>query len=157
MKLNRTQIAIILSVVVVTLAFVLYNKFRDRPIGNPGAQISSPPIDPPKSLPVAPKPAAIEISPLKFEEMTDDYMQVHGLLINHSADPLEFVKIVVTFYDDKERFLSSENDFLDVQKLAPGGRSPFTMTAKRINGSFRYSVSVVDSDGSELPHFESKN
>lgn len=99
-------------------------------------------------------PFIIESTKLRFEEMTDEYVQGHGQVRNLSGDTLNFVKVIVSIYDLKGSFLKSESDYIDVQHLPPGQASPFSLNIRRPTVKWTYTLQFIDTNGVTLRHRE---
>jgi hypothetical protein len=58
--------------------------------------------------------------------------EIVGEVENNGTEPVEYVKVAVTFYDDNGNVVGTGNTYADPSDLAPGMKSPFKILISMI-------------------------
>ena len=72
---------------------------------------------------------------------------------NNGTEPVEYVKVAVTFYDGSGNVVGTENTYADPSDLAPGMKSPFKILISNdsvieVIETYDFTISWDNADGS---------
>jgi len=73
------------------------------------------------------------------------YMYTEGEVTNTSSRSLEFLRLVVSWYDSGGRFITSDVGYAEFDPVLPGQTSPFTVMTRYNPEMDRYSVTATSS------------
>lgn len=68
-------------------------------------------------------------------DITANHLKIWGEVENTGAYTCPFVEISVSYYDNSDKLIVSDSNYLDNRSLAPDESSPFTITTPRPAGS----------------------
>jgi hypothetical protein len=77
-----------------------------------------------------------------------DYYTIIGEVENTSDQPMEFVKVVATLYDDAGKVVGTTSTYTLLDAILAGGKSPFELSTSHWEGGKSYSVQVQGREGS---------
>ena len=90
-----------------------------------------------------------ELDVLSFTDYEDTvgWWHVVGEVRNNSSYPVQFVKIVITIYDDAGNVVGTDFTYTTLDVIAPGGKSPFRTGTEEYTGVSSYEVQVEAREG----------
>lgn len=79
--------------------------------------------------------------------------EIVGEVENNGAEPVEYVKVAVTFYDGRGNIVGTQNNYAFPSDLAPGMKSPFEIPISNDlviedTKTYEFTVSWDNADGS---------
>jgi hypothetical protein len=79
--------------------------------------------------------------------------EIVGEVENNGTEPVEYVKVAVTFYDGSGNVVGTENTYADPSDLAPGMKSPFKILISNdsvieVIETYDFTISWDNADGS---------
>jgi hypothetical protein len=84
---------------------------------------------------------------LEFEDVTEEFGQAYrlrGKVVNPGGSLEEYVQVVATLYDSKDRVIALGMDLIQPEKLRPGDETAFDIRIDAYIGDFaRYELMVV--------------
>lgn len=83
------------------------------------------------------------VAVLSHQQYVDHgYYTIIGEVQNNSAEPMEYVKVVATLYDDQEQMIGTEFTYTTLDTLPAGGKSPFEISTSEYDGAATYKIQV---------------
>ncbi len=79
--------------------------------------------------------------------MDGDYYKIIGEVKNLSSQPMEFVKVVATLYDDSGKMTGSEFTYMYRDVIPAGEKAPFEISTDEWTGTTNYKLQVQGSSG----------
>lgn len=118
---------------------------------------SSPPT--PFTEPEQPKLSEKITFPLEYTHRwnwseSGNYFHIEGEITNLSGRKLDGVRIVLSFYDKQQNFVTSDISYPEFDPLMPGQTSPYTSMIAKNPVIDTYRVEFATRDGSTLPATE---
>jgi hypothetical protein len=88
--------------------------------------------------------------------------EIVGEVENNGTEPVEYVRVAVTFYYDNGNIVGTENTYADPSDLAPGMKSPFKILISNdsvieVIETYEFSISWDNADGSSGMNIVSGN
>jgi len=124
-----------------------YPTYTPVPTGVPAPAATSVP-EPTPAPTLAPEPIQPELEILGFTDYEDiGWFHVLGEVRNNGSYPVEYVKIVVTIYDDAGNMAGQDYTYTELDVIPPGGRSPFMSGTDEHTGVSSYEVKVKGQRG----------
>jgi len=107
------------------------------------------PTDTPAQPPPTPTPSQPSIEILSSTSYADDigYFHVVGEVRNNGDQPMAFVKVVATLYDDADQVTGTDFTYTELDVIPPGGKSPFETGTDQWQGTTKYKLQVEGSPG----------
>ena len=79
-------------------------------------------------------------------------MTVQGQVKNISSEPLEFVKVIITWYDQEGAFVLFDDSFIELDPILSGETSLFETFTAVNPAMFKFTVEFQRSSGGSIPH-----
>jgi hypothetical protein len=100
------------------------------------------------------KPKIILTSHKYIENDESNYDDIIGQVKNIGSDIAEYVQTIFTFYNSNDDIVGTDSTFIDVDKLNPGQKAPFSLMLDKtkIQDAAKYEISlswVNTADGTE--------
>jgi len=109
---------------------------------------SSPPL-PPTTAPESPTPRPPDLEILSHTSYTDaGWYHVVGEVRNNTSLPMEYVKIVVTLYDDAGTVVGTDFTYTELDVIPAGDKSPFQTGTDQWQGATNYKLQAQGREGS---------
>lgn len=93
---------------------------------------------------------------LSYQHYVDaEWFHIVGEVRNNSHDPMEYVKVVATLYDDSGKVVGVSFTYTELDVIPPGQKAPFETVTDQWEGTTRYKLQVQGSPG-HLPRQDLK-
>jgi hypothetical protein len=76
-----------------------------------------------------------------------NWLHIVGEVKNNSNYPMEYVKIVITLYDNNSKVVGTDFTYTELDVIPPGGKSPFESGTDEWTGTATYKLQVEGREG----------
>lgn len=94
----------------------------------------------PTAIPEGAEGPLVILSHRSYEDDTD--YTIVGEVQNTSTEPMAFVKVIATLYDEQEEVVGTSYTYTLLDTLPPGGKAPFEITVTNVSDTSSYKLQV---------------
>ena len=85
---------------------------------------------------------------LNYQHYVDTgWLHIVGEVRNNSNTPMEYVEVIVTFYDDSNKVVGVDNTFTELDVIPLSGKAPFETGTDQWSGATQYRLQVQGKSG----------